>query len=562
MMPAGAGEREMSSVVLDRETPVQEPEKATSIGPRWLWLLGIAGSLALLFSAYLRIARAMGVNADGSSNALQAWEMWHGNVLLQGWTVTDVPFYTNELLLFIVAELVVGYHAGVVNVVAALVLTLVVFLVGVVAKGRATGREALWRVALAVSVVAVPVLGLATSVQLTSPDHTGTAIPLLLTWLVLDRAASRRWMPWAVLGLLAFGQLSDPLVMYIGALPLVLVSLVRLVVDRRLRSLNTRLIVAGAGSVVLAQLALLGIRLAGGFGSHAPPVIFAPPSRLADHVWIAAQGLAGNFGAFLPDRPTPLGVALGVVHLGLLVLAMWTVGLVVYQGLRRRAGREGDRLGEVAAVGALINIGAYVVSVLPGDLGTARQIVVVGPLSAILVGRVWGPRLAAAKPRLKLVAAALLVALTADLAMQTTEPPRPPEGHDAARWLQSQHMRYGLGSYWMSNNLTLITGGEVQVVPITGDDMIKGYRWESRLQWYDPALHDARFVVLDKAHPGMGSEATAIAQFGPPVSRHEFSRALILVYDHNLLVGLPAYCVPLNAPSMAQCPKHKIPLAP
>jgi hypothetical protein len=407
------------------------------------------------------------------------------------------------------------------------------------------------------------VLGLATSVQLTSPDHTGTAIPLLLTWLVLERAAAKRWMPWAVLALLALGQVSDPLVMYIGALPLILVSAVRFLRDRGRRGLEARLVVAGAGSIVLAQLILLAIRLAGGFGAHAPPVQFAKFSRWPDHLWIAAQGLAGNFGAFFPDRGSAAGVAMAVVHFAGLLLAMWTVGLVLFQALRRKAGDEGDRLGEIVVIAVLVNLGAYVVSVLPGDLGTARQIVAVLPLSAVLAGRVWGPRLAAARFPVKAVTATLMVALAGELAVQAaSSAPRAAEGHDVAQWLDSQGMRYGLGSYWQANTITLITGGRVHVAPTTGDDMIRGYRWESRVQWYDPALHDARFLVLDKAHPGMGSEATAVAQFGPPSARHEFSRAILLIYDHNLLVGLPAFCVPDNAPSMAQCPAHKMPLVP
>ena len=39
----------------------------------------------------------MPVNADGASNALQAWDMLHGNLLLHGWWLSDVSFYTTEL---------------------------------------------------------------------------------------------------------------------------------------------------------------------------------------------------------------------------------------------------------------------------------------------------------------------------------------------------------------------------------------------------------------------------------------------------------------------------------
>ena len=51
------------------------------------------------------MAMTMPINADGASNALQAWEMLHGNVLLKGWTVTDVPFYSTELPQYALIEL-------------------------------------------------------------------------------------------------------------------------------------------------------------------------------------------------------------------------------------------------------------------------------------------------------------------------------------------------------------------------------------------------------------------------------------------------------------------------
>jgi hypothetical protein len=37
------------------------------------------------------------------------------------------------------------------------------------------------------------------------------------------------------------------------------------------------------------------------------------------------------------------------------------------------------------------------------------------------------------------------------------------------------------------------------------------------------------------------------------VARQDFRRVTVLIYDRNLLVGLPAYCYPGTAPSMAEC---------
>jgi hypothetical protein len=526
---------------------------------QWLGWLGVA-AVPVLFVAYLAMSRAVGVNSDGASNAIQARDMLHGNVLLSGWTVTDVSFYTNELLLFALVEAVYGFHADTTHAVAALVFTLLVLVVAAAAKGRASGREAVSRVAVAVAIVAVPALGFAAVTQLSSPDHTGTAIPLLLTWLVLERAnADRRWLPYAVAAMLAWAQIADPLVMYIGVLPLIVVGGFRALRDRDRRGLDARLVLAGLGSVLLAQISMYAIRLAGGFGAHAAEAELSPLSALGKHLWLGVRVLAVNYGAYPPDREGLAGVAMSLLHLAGLLAAVAAVAVVVVRALRRRPGEPGDRLAELVAAGILVNVGAFVVSALPTDLLSARQVVAVLPLGAVLAGRVWGPRLASWRRSL-VPAVVLLALLGGELAAHATAPSKPGHAVDVADWLEARGLRYGVGEYWNANNITVLTGGKVQVAPVVAGERVAAYRWESKADWYDAGAHDATFLVVDTRNPGSRTEAVAGAQFGPPVSRHVFDGAVVLVYDHDLLDGLPAYCVPEMAPSIEECPSHGFPL--
>jgi hypothetical protein len=46
---------------------------------RWLWVTGYTAAAVLLFFCYLRISGTVPVTSDGASNALQAWDMLHGN---------------------------------------------------------------------------------------------------------------------------------------------------------------------------------------------------------------------------------------------------------------------------------------------------------------------------------------------------------------------------------------------------------------------------------------------------------------------------------------------------
>ena len=125
---------------------------------------GSGGGVGGLFYAYLLQSRVLPTDADGAGNALQAWDMLHGNILLSGWSLSDVSFYTTELPEYMLVELVRGLNADVVHVAAAITYTLVGVLAMVLAIGRATGREAALRALVVAAIMLAPALGTASGV--------------------------------------------------------------------------------------------------------------------------------------------------------------------------------------------------------------------------------------------------------------------------------------------------------------------------------------------------------------------------------------------------------------
>ena len=103
----------------------------------------------MLFACYLRQSRTVAVGSDGASQALQAWDLLHGNPLLHGWWVTDVSFYTTELPQYALLELARGLNADVIHVAGALTYTLLVLAAALLARGRAPGRAGRDRALLA-----------------------------------------------------------------------------------------------------------------------------------------------------------------------------------------------------------------------------------------------------------------------------------------------------------------------------------------------------------------------------------------------------------------------------
>ena len=141
---------------------------------------------AVLFFCYWRQSQAVPLPSDGSGNVLQAWDMLHGNLLLHHWWVSDVSFYTTELPQYMLIEALTGLGPWVVHVAAAMTYTLLVLLAALLAKGNARGGKGRARALLAAGLMLAPQLS-ATSILLLSPDHIGTAVPLLVIWLLIDR---------------------------------------------------------------------------------------------------------------------------------------------------------------------------------------------------------------------------------------------------------------------------------------------------------------------------------------------------------------------------------------
>ncbi|HUY48466.1 MAG TPA: hypothetical protein VMV92_22565 [Streptosporangiaceae bacterium] len=510
--------------------------------PAWRWAAGYLVAGAALFFCYLRLSRTMGVTSDGASNALQAWDMLHGNWLLHGWTLSDVSFYTTELPEYMVVELVRGLGPDVVHVAAAFTYTLLVLLAGLLAKGRATGREGLVRILIASGIMLAPQIGAGVFILLLSPDHVGTQVPLLAIWLLLDRAP-RRWYVPVIAGLvLAWVEVADRLALTIGALPLVVVCGVRAyrgVVQRREPASSQWFELSlGAAALVSAPVAGFAGRVLGRLGGYAVQPLattFAGSAYWPAHLALTLEGLLGLYGADISNQPLSVATAVILVHLAGLVLAGWAVSRAI-----RRFFRCDDLIAAVLTVAIVVNLIAYAFSVLPNSYWDTREIAAVLPLGAVLAGRLLaGPMIQARLlPALAAVLACYVLALGSGVAQ-----PNPP-AHDQylAGWLAAHHLTVGLGSYAVGNSTTLDSGGNIQVRSVTWHrGALRAWAYESKSAWFDPRLHYADFVVTTRqdGRRFFIPYRRVIAAFGPPARTYHYRAHTIMIWNKNLLAGLP-----------------------
>jgi hypothetical protein len=392
------------------------------------WAGATAGIAAVLMLCYLRIAGTVPVLSDGAANALQARDMLHGNLLLAGWWVTDVSFLTTELPQYALVIAAAGLRPEVVHICAAITYTLLVLLVAYVARGRASGAEAVVRALVAAGIMLAPEPGAASWVLLSDPDHVGTGVPLLLLLLLLDRARGARWVPVAVFVLLAWASVGDPLVEVIGALPLAAICLARVAVclPRRLGTLRTywyelSLAAAAVLAVLAAKAAARLIPALGGFQINQGVTGFIPLREVPGNGPLLLRSVLALFGADFQDAlgrggQHAINLAFAAVHLAGLALVVAAVVVAAWElartlarlaRARARAGGQGDAfaadafsagdlVADVLVVSIIVCTAAYALAFKLTNIYAAHDMGPVLSLGAALAGRRFGGPLARA----------------------------------------------------------------------------------------------------------------------------------------------------------------------
>jgi hypothetical protein len=522
-----------------------------------------AAGVVLLFVAYVQLSRTYTVNSDSANIMLMSWDMLHGNVLLHGWYLSDVSFYPTELPQYALLEGLLGLHAGTAHIAAAMTYTLAVLFAVLLARGprdRASGRAAWPRMALTGGLMVAPQLGVGAFVLLLSVGHIGTAVPLMLTWLVIDWAATKpRWFIPVIVGLLLTWVLvADPLALLVGIVPLVAVCgmrVLRAVLSARPPDRGAAL-QASWYEVSLAAAAILAYGLAdlvnrllsasGGFILHPLGYHLAPVHTWPKHAWVTGEGLLALFGA-KPQGPA-VELAFALLHLAGVALVAWAICRVV-----RRFVSWPDLVSQVLVLAIVLNVLIYIPSTLADatDLN-AREFAVVLPFGAVLAGRVLAEPLTTRLRGGEVdvlgwlrgrrwragLASALAVGYLASLGYAAAQPSVPPANAQLATFLAEHHLTSGVSGYWLSSIVTVGSDGAVTVRAV--QPSLRPYLWEAKGSWYDPGSQRATFLVTD-SQAGFFNHwepsASALAALGPPARTYHVGPYTVLVWNTNLLAG-------------------------
>src|SRR5215831_1620994 len=526
---------------LAHETLTRTPGHVRTASRTWpraggllpLVTVGAAGVLMLL---YERLSATAPITADSANAVLQGRSMAGGNVLLSGWTLSGASFYMRDLPFYAAFAAIRGLSPDVAHDVGAVIYTLLVLSACFLARGRARGIPAAGRMAVTLLLLVAPAPGVAADLLLLGPFHSGTTLVLLVALLVLDHAGERPLGAAAVGALLTVAVYSDALALYVGVLPIIVVTMLR-----RLRGRGQgqdRALLGAALVSVPASLLLMGIISGlGGFATVPLQGSFARLDDLPGNAALAVEGVLVLFGANFFSQPV---VSAGTVVLLVHLAGVAFVGLACRWALVAwREGRQPDRVTQILLVAMAVDVAAYLFSNQAIDLRTSRYLIPFLAFGAVVAGRVGADRLWTG--RMRTAGAAVGLAYVLFMAGSLLTPPAPSPEAELGAFLERHHLQYGVAAYWQASTVTVQSGGRVRVRAVVATHPLPtAYAWESEGSWYDPSLpgNDARFVVRDTLDPRSVDRAAIESAFGAPAEEYRVGRYEVFVWHRNLLEEL------------------------
>jgi hypothetical protein len=256
---------------------------------------------------------------------------------------------------------------------------------------------------------------------------------------------------------------------------------------------------------------------------------------LPGNLRLTGEGLLELFGADFIGAGSARAVVFALIHLAGIALVVVAFCVAV-----RRFFRRDTLIEPVLVTGIVIDVAAYLAGVQAVNMLSTREIAPVLPFGAVLAGRLLGDRIAAARLKpLRIGLAAVLACYAGMLGFAAAQPAAATQYADLTAWLTSHHLTSGISGYSQANIVTAASGGTVSLRPVAAaGKYVTARTWNATSTWFDPARHDADFLVLSTFGAYEVSRAEAVATFGRPARTYRYRDYTIMVWRENLLARL------------------------
>lgn len=483
----------------------------------------------VLFLMYLRLSWTFPSNSDTASYILQAQSILHGNIFLTHWTLSADNFWTIDIPFYVAAVFLRGVIPSIAHDVPALMYAMLVVSSVFLASKVGRGKIRIVSGAVVFLLIGLPAPLLAQIISI-GPIHIGTILFVTITFLALDKieTGNNRLAHFVFFLFMLLALIGDPLALWIGAIPILLVSALRIIraADKK-KWIN--ILALNILSVVISKAFLLLVQHFGGLNTVPITEQFVSMSQWPANFYLTLKGILSLFGAdFFGLQVKSFNTAVVLIHL----LGLIFVTYALYYAWKKR-GYVSDGVSAVLAASILLDLSAYLFSTQPVNIMTSRYLVPSMFFSAILAGR-NAPLFMRGKANWLLGGIGGVFVLS--FLPLVFSPIQGAPTESLGKWLVSHRLYSGYGSYWDASITTVSSGGVVKVIPVAfAQGKIVPFDWLSNSLWY---ARPADFLVFDSSNWGNVNIKTAEQTFGIPKSIHAVDGFTVMVWARNISASL------------------------
>lgn len=421
--------------------------------------------------------------ADQVNYFLAGVDLANGNWRLKGWILTQPDFWTSDIILSAVLSKLSAWSGHSPNsplliiIQPAITWTILWISACWMVLTRLSGKWTKFgSVLLIATSLAFPIMHSTVMYFITlSAIHLGSLVYCLWAFHFADQAfqassMNRFWKKLFICFLMLFlGRLSDPLVMYCCAIPLFGVCILT-IWEHRKRSLYIGMTAIAA--IGLAKIVLIINSMTGGFQLEALPGKFAPFSQLSTNISVTLQALLQLFSADFFDKSFIFALP-EMSHLPIFLLSFGLISVYIrkhyraifnFQDLRRYPSYP--IFGYMLIFGAIFNLFAVGMSnmIATGNnsIAAARYLFSFWVFMTMAVGIHFS------KYRFvqfsSLAAFVLAIISNASLYQNAWKSFSIPQSPGFLTYLEQKGFTQGIGTYWYSTNLTMLSRGKVKVM--------------------------------------------------------------------------------------------------
>jgi hypothetical protein len=509
---------------------------------------GVGALLLFLAGGYWRVSLTYPPNSDYSFGLLLAQSFIGGNYLLRGWWFPLMSSYGTDLPLYALAEAVAGFRPVLLRIVPAIVYALVVLFALLLSRRQNHSSSLSVGLALTFVFIAFPYSYDQIFWLLAPEDHVVPLLWVLIAFFSASEVERRGWpMQLVTFLFLTLAAIGDRIAWFIGTLPLLVVSIIRLAANRNSNVRADVTLAVNAGmSLAVSALVLELFQLSGIWTMWDADTSLVPLHSLGHKLALTVDCILSVFGANVFHRHASRAVSVvAAFHL----IGPALVSFALYREIEawRTRHERNDRVSELLVAAIVSVLAAFVFSNIPQDRGAGRYLTSVLVFGAILVGRVSSAEMNSHR-RISWAVVALGSIYVATFAprlffARSTDDVWNP----VATVLHEHGLRDGYASFPFATSVTVSSRELVIIRPVIREGgKLAPFRGMTHMGWYSSAnpLFKPDFLLIDEFEAYGVSAGTAEATFGKPSRTFSFKISdievsfRVMVWEKNLAADL------------------------